>query len=104
MDSFGDAVTAAGSGVIVSLDVSPGRSGAEFIVGYDPWRKAIRCSVGAPPVQGKANREVVESLAELLGVPTKSVQIVSGSSRSRKQVKLEGVSRDQVLERLGRFL
>jgi uncharacterized protein (TIGR00251 family) len=104
MNSFGDAVTESGTGVILSIEVSPSSGREEFISGYDPWRRSIRCAVRSPPIQGKANREVIESLGRILGVPVASVQVVSGATQSRKRVKIERITRPEVLERLGQFL
>ena len=103
MTSFGDAITESGTAVILSVEVSPASGREEFIAGYDPWRKSIRCSVRSPPVHGKANREVAESLARSLGVPGGWVQVISGTTQSRKRVKVEGITRQEVLERLGQF-
>ena len=103
MTSFGDAITESGTGVILSIEVSPASGREEFISGYDPWRKGLRCSVKSPPVQGRANREVIESLGRILGVPSASVQVVSGATRSRKRVKIEGITKKEVLGRLAPF-
>jgi uncharacterized protein (TIGR00251 family) len=104
MESFGDAVTGDGDGVVLALEVSPASGKAGFIAGYDPWRRTIRCAVRSPPQKGKANREVMESLARLLGVPVTSVVIVSGATQSRKRVRVGGIPRAAVLQVLGRFL
>ncbi|HVN65957.1 MAG TPA: DUF167 domain-containing protein [Methanomicrobiales archaeon] len=104
MESFGDAVTGDGDGVILSLEVSPGSGEAEFLTGYDPWRKSIRCAVRSPPEKGRANREVIGSLAGALGVPANSVEILSGATRARKKVRVAGITRDVALQALGRFL
>jgi uncharacterized protein (TIGR00251 family) len=104
MESFGDAVTGDGDGVVLALEVSPASGKAGFIAGYDPWRRTIRCAVRSPPQKGKANREVMESLARLLGVPVTSVVIVSGATQSRKRVRVGGITRAAVLQVLGRFL
>ena len=103
MTSFGDAVTESGTGVILAIEVSPSSGREEFISGYDPWRKSLRCSVKSPPVQGRANREVMESLSQVLGVPAASVQVISGATKSRKRVRIEGVTRQEVLGKLGQF-
>jgi len=103
MTSFGDAITESGTGVILALEVSPASGREEFISGYDPWRKSLRCAVKSPPVHGRANREVVESLGRILAVPSASVQVVSGATRSRKRVRIEGLTREEVLGRLGPF-
>ena len=104
MESYGDAVTGDGEGVILSLDVSPASGKAGFITGYDPWRKALRCAVRSPALKGRANREVMESLAAVLGVPVSSVEILSGATQSRKRVRVAGITRDAVLVTLGRLL
>jgi len=45
--------------------------------------------VKAPPREGKANQEVVESLAKYFGVPKSRVAIVAGLKSSRKIVDIE---------------
>jgi len=104
METFGDAVTGDSNGVILSLELSPGSRKARFFSGYDPWRRALRCAVTSPPHGGRANRELIESLAESLGVPAASVRIISGAAERRKQVEVRGISREAVLDRLGELL
>ncbi len=104
MVSFSDAVTGDATGVTISLEVSPSSNRPGFFTGYDPWRRSLRCAVSSPPTQGKANREVVETLAETLGVPAASVTILSGATRSRKRVRVEGIDRETVIGRLSRLL
>jgi uncharacterized protein (TIGR00251 family) len=104
MESFGDAVTGDGDGVILALEVSPASGKAGFITGYDPWRKSIRCAVRSPPERGKANREVVESLACAFGIPVASVQILSGVTQSRKRIRIGGITKEAVLLVLGQLL
>jgi hypothetical protein len=104
MESFGDAMTADGDGLILSLEVSPASARAGFFTGYDPWRKSLRCAVRSPPSRGRANREVVESLARALGVPVSSVEILSGATQSRKRVRIRGITKDAVLRILRQML
>jgi uncharacterized protein (TIGR00251 family) len=104
MNPFGDAITESGTGVILAIEVSPSSGREKFISGYDPWRRSLRCSVKSPPVHGRANREVIESLGRILGVPAASVQVISGATQSRKRLRIEGITRQEVLERFGQFL
>lgn len=104
MESFGDAVTGDEDGVILALEVSPASGKPGFFTGYDPWRKSIRCAVRSPPERGRANREVIGSLATALGVPVASVTLLSGATQSRKRVRVEGITRDAVLRVLGQVL
>ena len=104
MEPFADAVNSDEGGVILALDVSPANGRANFITGYDPWRRSIRCAVRSAPEKGKANREVIEGLAGALGVPTASVRILAGATQSRKRVRIEGIKKDTVLGVLGQIL
>jgi len=47
--------------------------------------------VNAPAVEGKANKAVVEALADHFGVKRKAVSIVSGERCREKVVKIEGL-------------
>lgn len=57
--------------------------------------------LNAPPVEGAANAELVELLADLLGVPRRNVTIVSGERSRLKRVRITGVSDAEVSRRLG---
>jgi len=49
---------------------------------------AVRVRVAAPPADGAANAELRRFLAERLGVPQASVQIVGGAIARRKIVEV----------------
>ncbi len=53
----------------------------------DEWKLEIT----APPVDGKANRAVVEFFASALGVPRSSVRIVTGERSQHKIVEIQGI-------------
>jgi uncharacterized protein (TIGR00251 family) len=61
---------------------------------------AIKLTLTAPPVEGKANEACVEFLAEFLNVPRASVTIVAGQSSRNKVIRVVGRSTAQVEERL----
>ena len=52
---------------------------------------ALRVRVQAPPVDGAANAALVDLLADSLGVPRRSVRVVSGETARLKVVDIEGV-------------
>jgi uncharacterized protein (TIGR00251 family) len=62
---------------------------------------ALKLSLKAPPVEGRANEACIEFLANLLKVPRSSVTIASGQSSPRKVIRVRGVSADEVQKRLG---
>ncbi len=59
----------------------------------------VRCS--APPLDGRANQEVRELLAALLGVPARDVTIARGERSRDKIVEVAGMDGDEARARLG---
>jgi len=62
---------------------------------------ALKLSLTAPPVEGRANEACIEFLANLLKVPRSSVTIASGQTSRRKVIRVRGMSADEVQKRLG---
>ena len=82
---------------IVNIRVIP-RAGKSGIAGMrgDAWLVRLN----APPVDGAANSELIEVLADALGVPKRSVSIVSGERSRQKRVKIEGLTPEDLNARL----
>jgi uncharacterized protein len=53
-------------------------------------------AVTAPPVDGEANRAVVEALSRAVGVARSQVEIVRGDGSRRKTVRIRGATRAAV--------
>jgi uncharacterized protein (TIGR00251 family) len=64
----------------------------------------LRVRLTSPPVENRANRHLIEFLAETFGVPKTAVRIVSGSRSRRKTVAVEGLTREQALAILAHYL
>jgi len=62
---------------------------------------ALKVSLTAPPIDGRANHASIEFFAKLLKVPRTSVTIASGLSSRNKVIRVAGLSAGQVRERLG---
>lgn len=62
---------------------------------------AWRVKVAAPPVKGKANRELIAYLSRQLGVSKDALTIVRGHTSRNKVVAVAGMSLEDVAERLG---
>jgi uncharacterized protein (TIGR00251 family) len=60
---------------------------------------ALKIRLHAPPVDGAANGALVAFLAERLGVPRRSVRIVSGATSRTKTIEADGVQTFEI-ERL----
>ena len=53
---------------------------------------ALRVRVRAAPVDGKANREIVETLADAFGVPKRDVVFKSGETAKTKRLLIRGAT------------
>lgn len=62
---------------------------------------ALKVSLTAPPVEGKANDACIEFFAKLLKVPRSSVSIAAGQSSRNKVIRVLGLTGDEVRKRLG---
>jgi len=62
---------------------------------------ALEVRVGAPPVEGAANDEVVELLARTLDLPRRAFSLVSGERGRLKRIRIEGLSLVEARTRLG---
>jgi uncharacterized protein len=85
-------------------------AGATFTVKVHPRAKkdaltgelgdALKLSVTAPPIEGRANEACIEFFAAVLKVSRSSVSIVAGETSRRKILQIAGLSADQVRARL----
>ena len=74
--------------VSVKIKVEP-RSSKSGIIGL--YGDALKVKLTSPPVDGKANKELVELLAKECGIPKSAVEIVSGQSSKNKLVRITGI-------------
>jgi uncharacterized protein (TIGR00251 family) len=65
------------------------------------YGEALKVRLAAPPVDGAANDELVEVLADALGVPRSRVRIVGGGHSRTKVVEVDGVTAQEVRRRTG---
>jgi len=61
---------------------------------------ALKLSITAPPVEGRANDACVEFFARFLKVPRSSVTIASGLTSRNKMIHVAGISAEDVRQRL----
>jgi uncharacterized protein (TIGR00251 family) len=81
----------------LSVKVTP-NAGRSEITGWNQGVLEVR--VAAPPVAGRANRELTVLLGKLLGVSRSSIGIVSGLTSRRKVIEVAGLTRQEILRRL----
>lgn len=64
----------------------------------------LRVRISAPPVEGKANKALLEYLAGVFGVPVRMLEILRGESGREKTIRVEGIGKAAAVERLGKVL
>ncbi len=57
---------------------------------------ALLVRLNAPPVEGAANSELIQVISDALGVPKRSISIVSGQRSRLKRIRVEGVTEEYV--------
>jgi uncharacterized protein (TIGR00251 family) len=79
---------------IIRVRVLP-RTSKNQIVGMDGG--VFKVKLTAPPVEGKANKALVQFLAKKLGLPKRDIEIVSGEHSREKTIRINGLPVDEVL-------
>lgn len=81
--------TPTSEGVVLNVRAQPrsSRAGIDGLIG-DAVKVRIRCA----PVDGKANRELVETLAEAFGLPKSRVIFRSGETSKTKRILFVGLN------------
>lgn len=76
-------------GIVLNVKAQPrsSKAGVDGLLG-DAVKVRIRCA----PVDGKANKELVETLADAFGLPKSSVVFKSGETSKTKRILLRGFS------------
>ena len=86
-------------GVVLSVKARP-RSSRAGLDGF--FDGAVKVRVRCAPVDGKANKELVETLADVFGLPKSAVVLLSGETSKTKRILLRGVSPEKVRAAAGR--
>lgn len=82
-------------GLILEVVVAPRAKRSKFVGFHGGYPKI---ALAAPPIEGRANEELLAFLKELFGLPGRSVEIVRGDVSRRKAVLLRAIAPEQVLQ------
>ena len=88
------------------ITIQGSADGVSFAVRIHPHAKknaisgeagdALKVSLTAPPVEGKANQACIEFFAKLLKVPRSSITIASGQTSRNKVMRVNGINAVEV--------
>ncbi len=75
-------------GVVLNVRAQPrsSRSGVDGVVG-----DALKVRIRSAPVDGKANKELVETLADAFSLPKSRVSFAGGETSKNKRILLAGL-------------
>jgi len=94
-------VAPAEGGALIRVRLKP-RSSRNMVEGVEGG--SLRIRITAPPVEGEANRALIEFLSELTGIRKSAFQIDSGLKSREKRVFVAGASaselEDAILSRI----
>ena len=85
------------AGVVLNVKAQPrsSRAGLDGFAG-----DAVKVRIRSAPVDGKANKELVETLADEFGIAKSRVVFKSGETSKTKRILLAGLTADEVAARL----
>jgi uncharacterized protein (TIGR00251 family) len=81
-------------GCILKCWIQP-RSSRNVFVGIHG--DALKIALTTPPVDGKANKELVKFLAKYLKLPKSSIQFLAGETSRSKTLLIAGLSKEKLI-------
>lgn len=93
-------ITDAKGGAAFTVRVVTRATGTELAGVHEDGTLKIRL-ISSPAGSPEANQELIDFLAERLGVTKKAIEIVAGAGGREKLVSVEGISTADVESRLG---
>lgn len=91
-------------GATLTVRVAPRASRTEIkgIWGDGP-EAVVKVALAAPPVDGRANEELIAHLAGIFDVQRSQVEVIAGRKSKNKVVRVRGRSAAEVAALLGKF-
>ncbi len=86
-----------GQAVTLSVYVQP-RASANHLVGLQG--DALKIRLTSPPVEGAANKALIEFMAQYLGLAKSRIQVLKGGHSRQKLLRIEGISVEQFMEKI----
>ncbi len=86
-------IVATNTGIMLSVRTQPGSSRSRVVGEYGG---RLKLAVTAAPEKGKANKAVIELLADTLHINESSIHIISGESSRDKRLLIEGLTPEDI--------
>lgn len=82
----------------INVQVSPNARHNE-VVGFES--DILKVKIAAPPLQGKANKELIKFLSQTIKISRGSITIERGLTSKKKVIAIVGLNRAEIMKRLG---
>lgn len=94
---MGELLNETAEGIIINVRAAPrsSRAGLDGTMG-----DVLKVRIRSAPVDGKANKELIEVLADAFGLPKSSVVFKGGETSKTKRLLLRGTTKESILSRL----
>lgn len=83
---------------VIKIRLSP-RSSINEIIGIE--NNFIKIKVTSPPIDGKANKALIQLLAKRFKIPKRDIEIKAGVNSRYKTVSVKGLAEQEILKHLG---
>ncbi|MDF1815922.1 MAG: DUF167 domain-containing protein [Verrucomicrobiales bacterium] len=80
----------------LSVKVMPNAKQTRFVEWMDGG--VLRIRLAAPPVDGKANKVLIDFLAKSFGLRKSQIKIVKGEKSREKTIDVSGIEDDELLQ------
>ncbi|MGI5912448.1 MAG: DUF167 domain-containing protein [Syntrophomonadaceae bacterium] len=84
----------------VEVKVQP-RSSRNQIVGEQ--NGVLKVKLTAPPIEGEANRALINFLAVYLKIPRKDISLIRGETSRNKLIEIKGITKKNFLLKTGQI-
>ncbi|BCL59336.1 hypothetical protein DGMP_00290 [Desulfomarina profundi] len=85
--------TAKDGSLLLRVHIQPRASKTKIVGLYDG---TLKIAVSAPPVEGRANKEIIQFLAKKMKIPRSDVRVKSGLQSRRKSLELKNIRESEV--------
>ena len=82
---------------VIKVKILP-KSSRNQIVGREGDHFKVK--VTAPPIEGRANKALIDLLAKKLAIPKSHIEIISGKHSKLKSIRIEGLTQEELTKAL----
>lgn len=73
--------------MILHLTAKPNAQSNQLVIDKD---ENIKVKIKAPPINGKANQELLNFLSEIFGISKSKIELLSGENNPHKKIQISG--------------